>query len=422
MKEKLTNNLNLKIFAVLFAAGLWLISMNINDPNQTKEYSVNVQLQNVGVMTSTGKYVEVVNDSDEITVKVRGNRSVMDSFLSSNILATADLSKIDENNRVPIEVEPRTVNGKEVVIVNKSSENIEVKVENIRKIQKSLEVVTKNVPKDGYILGKVSTQQNALRISGPESVVALVDKAVVNFDLQNATDDVSMILPIELYDAEGTRITDSRLTTSINEVQCVATVLATKEIPFVVTAKGTPERGYGFTGEIIYEPQNVLIAAKSQVLRRMSKFEITDAIDLQGAKESVSTSVDVREYLPDDVMLADQNFDGKVQVTAVVDEIFTEEVKITGKQIQIVNVPDKISGAIKDLEDEITVSLIGFVSEKDNFDEKDVKAKVDILSYMNKHNLIKLKPGTYEMDVRFDLPEGISTEDEIQVQVKISEK
>ena len=39
---------------------------------------------------------------------------------------------------------------------------LEVKVEDIRRIQKKLEVITKNVPEDGYILGKVSTEQNAL--------------------------------------------------------------------------------------------------------------------------------------------------------------------------------------------------------------------------------------------------------------------
>ena len=66
MKDKLTNNLKLKVIAVLFAAGLWMISININDPYQSKDYSVQVQLLNMNVMTGAGKYVEVANDSDEI--------------------------------------------------------------------------------------------------------------------------------------------------------------------------------------------------------------------------------------------------------------------------------------------------------------------------------------------------------------------
>ena len=80
MKDKMNNNLKLKIIAVLFATGLWMISININDPYQSKDYSVNVQLLNINNLTSAGKYVEVINNSDEISVRVRGNRSVMDNF------------------------------------------------------------------------------------------------------------------------------------------------------------------------------------------------------------------------------------------------------------------------------------------------------------------------------------------------------
>ena len=53
MKDKFTKNLNLKIIAVLFAAGLWMISININDPYQSKDYSVVVQLLNMNVMTTS---------------------------------------------------------------------------------------------------------------------------------------------------------------------------------------------------------------------------------------------------------------------------------------------------------------------------------------------------------------------------------
>lgn len=421
MKEKTTNNLNLKIIAVLFAAGLWMISININDPYQSKDYSVVVQLQNMNAMTSTGKYVEVLNDSDEITVRVRGNRSVMDSFSASNIVATADLSEIDENNQVPIKLSTVKTSGSKIESIRSADTHLEVKVEDIKRIQKRLEVVTKNVPERGYILGKVTTEQNALRISGPESAVVLVDKAVVNFDLANATDDVSMILPVELFDAEGNKINDSRLTTSINEVQCVATILATKEVPVTFTTKGNPAKGYKFTGEIICEPGTALVAAKSSVLRRMNKLEITNGVDIQGATESVITTVDIREYLPENVILANQNFDGNVKITAAVEETFTKEIEITEEQVQIINVPERIRGEVEKLED-MAVTLTGFASAEADFEEKDIRVKVDILSYMNDHNLIELKAGTYEMDVRFEVPEGMWIDDEIKVQVKISEK
>lgn len=421
MKEKQNNNLKLKIIAILFATGLWMISININDPYQSKDYSVVVQLQNMNAMASTGKYVEVLNDSDEITVRVRGNRSVMESFSASNIVATADLNKIDENNRVPITLSTVKTSGSKIESMRSGQTHVEVKTENIRRIQKRLEVVTKNPPGEGFILGKVSTEQNALRISGPESAIALVDKAVVNFDLANATEDVSMILPVELYDAQGDRINDSRLTTSINEVQCVASILATKEIPINFTTKGKAAKGYDFTGEITGEPSSVLVAAKASALRGFNRLDIADAIDIQGAKETVVTTIDAREYLPENVIFANPDFDGKIKVTATIEETFTEELELTEEQVQIVNVPEGIKGEVEKVGDK-SVIVNGFVSSEAEFDVNNIKVKVDILSYMNENNLIDLKPGIYQMGVKFELPEGTWIEDEIQVQVEILEK
>lgn len=422
MKDWFMKNLKLKIIAVLFAAGLWMISININDPYQSKDYSVEVQLLNMNVLTGAGKYIEVANNTDQITVKVKGNRSVMDTFSTANIVATADLNEMDENHQVPIKLSTIKTNGSKIESIRANNTYVEVKVENVRRVQKTLEVVTRNAPAEGYILGKISTEQNALRISGPESAVTMVDKAVVNFDLANATDDVSMILPVELYDAQGNRINDSRLTTSINEVQCVATILATKEIPLVFTAKGIAAKGYEFTGEIQSEPDTIVVASKNSVLRGIKKLEIKDAIDVEKAKENVTATLDVREYLPENVVLADSSFTGKVTVTAFVEEIFTKEIEILREQIQMVNVPEGIIAEIENPEENIVIEVDGFVSAQADFRDSDVKAKVDVLSYMNNNNLMELEAGEYEMEIKFELPEKVWIEDKLQTKIIISKK
>lgn len=422
MKDRLTKNLKLKIIAVLFAAGLWMISININDPYQSKDYSVEVQLLNMNILTSAGKYVEVANNTDEIIVKVKGNRSVMDTFSTANIVATADLSEMDENNQVPIKLSAIKTNGSKIESIRSNNSYVNVKVENIRRVQKSLEVVTRNAPAEGYILGKISTEQNALRISGPESAVALVDKVVVNFDLANASEDVSMILPVELYDAEGNRINDNRLSTSIKEVQCVATILATKEIPLVFTIKGNAAKGYKYTGEIQSDPDTIVIAAKNSVLRGIKKLEIKDVIDIDKAKSNVTEIVDVKEYLPENVILADASFTGKVNVTAYVEETFTKEVEIAKEQVQMINLPEGVTAEIENPEENMALEVTGFVSAEPDFQDTDVKAKVDVLSYMNTNNMMELEAGEYEMEVKFELPENIWTEDKLMTKVIILKK
>ena len=422
MKDIITKNLKLKIIAVLFAAGLWMISININDPYQSKDYSVVVQLLNMNVMTGAGKYVEVMNHTDEITVRVRGNRSVMDTFVTGNILATADLNEMDENNRIPIKLSTVKTSGSKIESIRSNSAYLEVSVENVRKVQKKLEVVTKNAPEEGYILGKISTEQNALKISGPESAVAMVDKAVVNFDLSNASEDVSMILPVELYDAQGNKINDSRLTTSIGEVQCVATILATKEIPVVFSVKGNAEKGYKYTGEVQKNPGTIKVAAKASVLKGLKKLEVKDVLDVEKAKENVTLTVDVKEYLPENVILADRSFDGKVEATAIVEETFTQDITITKDQLLLVNIPERIKAEVKNPEEEMVITVTGFVSAASALEENGIKVKVDVLSYMNENGLMDLEPGEYEMEVKYELPENVWTEEKVQTEIIILEK
>ena len=422
MKDIITKNLKLKIIAILFAAGLWMISININDPYQSKDYSVVVQLLNMNIMTGAGKYVEVMNHTDEITVRVRGNRSVMDTFAAGNILATADLNEMDENNQIPIKLSTVKTSGSKIESIRSNSAYLEVSVENVRKVQKKLEVVTKNAPEDGYILGKISTEQNALKISGPESAVAMVDKAVVNFDLSNASEDVSMILPVELYDAEGNKINDSRLTTSIGEVQCVATILATKEIPVVFSVKGNAEKGYKYTGEVRKNPGTIKVAAKASVLKGLKKLEVKDVLDVEKAKGNVELTVDVKEYLPENVILADRSFDGKVEATAIVEETFTQDITITKDQLLLVNIPEGIKAEVKNSEEEMVITVTGFVSATSALEENSIKVKVDVLSYMNENSLMDLEPGEYEMELKFELPENIWTEEKMQTEIIILEK
>lgn len=420
MKEKLTKNLSLKIIAIFFATSLWMISININDPFQSKDFSVVVQLQNMNVMTNAGKYVEVVNESDEISVRVRGNRSVMDNFSGSNIVATADLNEMNENNQVPIRLSTIKTSGNKIESIRSDDEYLTVKVEDIRWVQKKIEVLTKNSPAEGYILGRTTTEQNALKISGPESVVNTVARAAVTFDLEGATDDVSMLLPIELYDAEGHKISDSRLNTSINEVQCIASVLATKEVPVVFKTTGEPALGYSWNSTITSEPSTVLLAAKSSVIRGINQIEITDAIDIQNAKANVETTVDIRKYLPENVVLGDASFNGKINVSVGIEKEMNKTVEVNFNQIEIVNLPENARGMIDEEEETFTVELTGVESVMKDFEADNMKGYIDISQYMGDNHITKLEEGTYDAEVSLELPEGIWLDEEITAQVTIT--
>ncbi len=83
MKEKLFNNLSLKILSVLCAIVLWAIIVNIYDPTTGVTISnVNVELINTGSLTANNYTYEVVEGS-KISVYISGPKSVITDIKSA---------------------------------------------------------------------------------------------------------------------------------------------------------------------------------------------------------------------------------------------------------------------------------------------------------------------------------------------------
>lgn len=406
MKKSLTHNLGLKILAILFSIGLWLISININDPVSPSSYNVAVQLLNMKTMTNSGKYVEVLDDTDEVRVTVRASRSVFSTFTEKNIVATADLSKITDDNMVPIEI-TTTKTDEKIESIKTDKEYVHVNVENIKKTQIPITVQVQNLPADGYILGGTTTVQNAVIVSGPESIVSKISYAGVEINVDRATSDVNISLPIHLYDEEGNDVDDSKLTKSVTEVSTTAAVLQTKEVTLHYDVVGTPADGYMTTGEIVSTPQTVIIAGKTNLIKTINTIEIPDAINVTGFDSNVEVLVDVKDYLPDGTILADSSFNGKASVMAYIDKQDIRELEVSSKKIRIVNIPDGFTASFKGMDDIVTIYVSGLKNVVSTIKQEELNGIVDMQAIMDVEEIDTWEAGNYTADVSFDLPENV---------------
>lgn len=421
MKKKLTHNLGLKIASVLISIALWLVAVNINDPISQRVYTVSVQLLNMSTLTNSGKYVEVLDNTDTVRVTVRASRSVFSDFTEKNIVATADVSKLTEDNLLPIEV-ASSKTGSKIESIKADKEFVEVRVEDMMKLQKRISVEVLNEPAEGYMLGTLSTDQNAVIISGPESVVERIARTQVEINVDGATSDVNITLPVYLYDAEGRKIEDSRLSKSVNEVFTKAVVLQKKEVPIEYTVKGEPAEGYIFAGEFIKNPKTVVVAAKPSVLKNINSIVVEDAIDIEGADANVETTIELKQYLPDGVVLADGNSNGNVSVTTVIEEEKLRTFEMPIKQIELSNVPDGYRAKVRGLEDTVMVKIIGLPSQVDAIREEDLKGSIDVTAYLLAGEGEDFTAGTYYPPVNFVLPQYVSLKENVSVQMILEEE
>lgn len=422
MKKRLTHNLGLKLAALFVACCLWLISMNINDPVTQRVYTVAVQLLNMNTLTGAGKYVEVLDDTDTIRVTVRASRSVFSDFSEKNIVATADVSEMTDGNRLPIALTTTKSDSKiESIIADK--EYVEVDIENIMKLQKRISVKVANEPAEGYLLGNISTDQNAVIISGPESVVSRISSTAVEINVDGAMSDVNITLPVHLYDADGREVDDTKLTKSVSEVFTTASILQTKEIPIEYTATGTPQEGYIFSDQISADTSAITIAAKASVLKNISNLVIEDALNLDGATGNVTAEVELKKYLPDNTVLADSGFNGVANVTAIVEEETIRTLNVPLENVTLTNIPEGYSAKLRGIDDSVQVKFAGLAAYVNELNENTVAGTVDVGRHLELlEETTDIKGGSYYPRVSFVLPEYVYVKDGGTVQIVLEEE
>jgi len=324
MAKKLTNNIGLKILAVLAAAVLWLVATNINDPVIRKTFSgVSVSVENLSTLTNNDKYVEVLDDSDTIKVTVRAARSVLAEISEKDIVAVADAEKMTEGNYIPIELNcNKGYIDKEDIKPDK--DYVHVSVENIKRRQLPIYVAVDGEVGEGYLLGLTSPSQNAVMLSGPESLVNKVSSVSVDVDVEGATSDVNISLPIHLYDSAGEEITDKRINKSISTVSVVASVLLRKEISIEFGYTGAPAEGYYVDGKLSSSVNSITVAGKESVLKNLQKLELKDIINITDATHNVEEIIDLRKYLPDGVTFAESDANTKTTLSLKIEQKIEE--------------------------------------------------------------------------------------------------
>lgn len=421
MKKRLTHNLGLKILALMCAIGLWLIAVNINDPVSQRVYTVGVQFENLSMLTNAGKYVEMVDGSETVRVTVRASRSVFSDFSEKNIIATADIAELTEDNMIPLHITASKIDSK-IESIKADKDYVAISIEDVMKIQKRISVNVQNQPADGYMLGNISTDQNAVIVSGPASVVGQIASTAVEINVDGATNDVNITLPVHLYDSDGQEIADDRLTKSISEVFTTASILQKKEVTLEYVTAGEPADGYLFAGEFIKEPATVIIAGKAGTVKNVTAIMVTEPIDLDGTEQDVSDTYELKEYLPEGVILADGQTNGVVTVTARIEKESTKKIKINEDNISLINVPDGYKASIRGMKEEVEIALVGLESQMTDLTTLNVYGTVDLSQLASDEDPTVLVTGNHYIVPDFVLPEYVSLDSDIKIHILLEKE
>ena len=421
MKKWITNNLGLKILALFVSVGLWIIAININDPVSENTYTVNVTLQNSGVLSSAGKYFEVKDNSDRIKVVVRGTRTALSQFNQTDIVATADMSKITEDNLVPIELST-TKQSDKIEGIRSESQYVKLALEDVRRLQMPIEVKVLNDPADGYILGATQTSQNVVILSGPESIINQVESAAVEIDVSGATTDVKISLPIHLYSEEDDIIDTSKVNMNVQEISTTASILQKAVVPLIAIPQGTPTQGYVLNGIIEGLPTEITIAGKSNIVSKIPYIDISESLDVNDIYQDTSYEININDYLPDGVSLVGTvGNNGILDISVGVDKESEKTIVLDPEAIQVIGVPEGFSATVSDLENDVEVPVSGLKSLLDAVDESKLVPIINVDKYLS-NNEMTIEKGHLDIPLDITLPDNVRLSREVKVRITITEE
>lgn len=425
MRNKLTRNWGLKLVSFIFAAMLWLIVTNINDPVISKPFAdVPVTLRNTELITGKGQVYEVLDDTDVIdSVVIYAPRSIQSSLSESNIVAIADINDLTSENTVPIRLSTNKYNG-ELESIRGNIDSVKLNIENKQTRSFPIRVSLTGEVSEGYMLGDVSTEQNLIRISGPESVVSQIAKAQAEVSVSGFTSLISGDVDVRLYDEKGTEIRSGNLEKSITKVRVNVDILEKKTVPITYQVSGVPADGYRLTGERTSTRNNVEIAGKSRIIQNINAIEIPEGvIDVTGAREDVTTLVDLKEYLPEGTIIAEEDFTGKINVTVSVGQEMNRIFTVPVRNIRVTGVPAAYEAEITEPEDTCSITLIGLPAELEEINVNTLEVNVDIAASLEAQGIEGVDNGYYRIPVSVSLPEGSAVVwEETEVQVHVMEK
>lgn len=416
MEKRLMNNVGLKILAFFVAFMLWIMVVNIDDPVTHKTFSdIPVSIINEEVLANAQQpqTYQIMDNTQAVDVTVTAKRKTLSKIKERDIIAIADIKELTLDTQIPIDI---VINGFEdrYDSAQANPRNLQIRLEDEETKRFPIVPTTTGTVRDGFVLGDIRAMPEKVSIRGPKSVIAEISRVEASVSVSGLSKDAILDSELVLYDSNNNVIDQNLLSNNLGTegVGVSVQILNTKNIPLEFdTSQIKTAKGYEFTG-ITFEPQTVQISGERKEINSISSLRIPkEALDISDIREKTEKVIDVSEYLPDDIRLADENA-GSVVVTISVEKDGTKAYDITVGSIAINNLSDELTMSYATA-DMVELQVRGPKNVLENLSlEKAIS--IDLKNYTT--------DGTYDIPVSVELPDECLLEKNVKVRVILSLK
>lgn len=408
IKASLTNNVDLKIIAVLVAAVVWLSVVNISDPEKTIIiYNVPVTVIDENAITDMGM-VYTIESGRYVDITISGKRSIVSELSSDDFKATASLEELSKVNSIPIDVEAYNKSiGRKITIAKQSIQSMKVSVEEVDAQTFNIQVEYSGKAGEGYVAGDYSLSNTSVTVKAPVSVLDRIERVVAICDISGQKSDFSKNAKIALYDKRGEEIKNKNMMLSRKKVNVLVDILQIKEIPIVMGDIGVPADGYQIAS-LTLSSETVKLSGAEDIVSEIESIDITADINIEKLTENTTFTINLSDKLPEDVTIIGEN---EIQVNIEIYKLSTKTFKIKVSDLKVDNLKSGVD--IEFITEIVEITLRGEKDSINKISKGDLKAGIDLKGK---------DKGNVTIPVSIKVPDNTELLEEVTVKVKLKEK
>lgn len=362
------------IIAVILSVLLWsYVAATVEkDINRTFE---NIEIDFKGADTirdRDGLVVTNVSDTS-IAVTLKGSRRELSRLTAKTkeLRAEVDVSKITSEGSYSLDYEliyPSGIDSNALDILTLTPKNIEFDIDKTNSKTIQLKGQFNGTVAEGYVAGPIEFEPSTVTINGPDTELAKIDCAWVDFDNKDINKTLEFDSAYDLRDSEGNKIELGNIQLETEMVSVKLPITSTKEVPLTVEYI----EGAGATASNVKlqcEPSTITIAGDAETLEGYNNILVA-TVDLTSFASSFEETYQV---VLDNSLT---NVSGIRDVKVTVQVIGLETKDFVTSNISIINAPEGKTAEI--VTKSIKVKIRGAEEEINKVQANNIRAVVDL--------------------------------------------
>lgn len=369
------NKITAILLSLVIAFGLWLyVVTNVSQEAEYTIYNVPVVMEGEALLNEKNLMITSVS-ADDVDLTLSGSRSDLAKVNNSNMLLKVNLGEISEpQEKKALEytpVYPGDVPTNALTIESRHPARIYVTVEARRNKEVPVEVIWIGSTPEGFMSDRENRvlDYDKVTVMGPASVADLIEKAVIEVDLNERRESISQDYRYTLCDKNGNPVDAELITTNVENVHLDVKIQQVKEVKLVaeiVYGGGATEKNT----KVTIEPATIRLAGGGAVLEELGDSIQLGRIDLSTVEKSQKISLPIT--LPEGVTNLSNitQADVDIQFSGLMVKSFEVE------NIEAVNVPEELEAEI--IEKKLTIILRGPAADLMKITDADIVIRADL--------------------------------------------